>query len=65
MTVCLITLRVTLPLRPSATSIKAGSVSFSIYEITNFKIAVYTSPGRSESAKLTYLAPRSSRPKAA
>ena len=65
MTVYLIVFLFTLPFNPSATSNKAGSYSFSMCSITSFKIAVYTSPGLSESAKLTYLAPLSSLPKAA
>lgn len=65
MTVYLITFLVTFPLSPSATSSNAGSFSFSISPMTSLRIAVYTSPGRSESAKLTYLAPLSSLPRAA
>jgi hypothetical protein len=46
-------------------SLLFGSVSFSISFKTNFKIAVYTSPGFLESARLTYLPPLESLPKAA
>ena len=64
-TVCLIILRVTCSFRLCATSSIFESYSFSISDITSLRIAVYTSPGFSESARLTYLAPLSSLPRAA